>query len=154
MLRGEDGTSPKATFGSDVYAFGVILWEVRCCDWSPSLRGNAAVALTSVVPMRTLVRSSRLALPPRFFHEQLMTWTVPWGRANPHYVVHVKSNGGHLEIPSTPESLAQLPGSDTDKAAFQRLAPRYTRLIKQVRCKGGCEACKLQCSGRKCPFQS
>ena len=42
-------------------------------------------------------------------------------------------NGGHLDIPSTPQSLARLPGTQQETAAFQRVAVRYTRLMKQVR---------------------
>jgi serine/threonine protein kinase len=62
---------------------------------------------------------------------ELMTWDIPWKGVTTYRVMYLKMNGGHLDIPSTPESLAQLPGTDTDRAAFQRVADRYTQLIKQ-----------------------
>lgn len=62
-----------------------------------------------------------------------MTWDVPWSGEPTYRVMYLKMNGGHLDIPSTPKSLAQLPGTDKDKAAFQRVAAHYTQLIKQVR---------------------
>lgn len=62
-----------------------------------------------------------------------MTWDVPWNGVPFNRIMYLKMSGGHLEILSTPQSLAQLPGTDRDKAAFQCVAVRYTRLMKQVR---------------------
>lgn len=62
-----------------------------------------------------------------------MTWDVPWNGVPFNRIMYLKMNGGHLDIPSTPQSLARLPGTQQEKAAFQRVAVRYTRLMKQVR---------------------
>ncbi|PRW50898.1 Serine threonine- kinase CTR1 [Chlorella sorokiniana] len=77
-----------ATFASDAYAYGCILWE-------------------------------------------LMTWDAPWSGVLPAVVYGYKMNGKQLELPSTPEALAQLPGTDKDRAAFARVAPQYIRVIQQ-----------------------
>ena len=66
-----------------------------------------------------------------------MTWDLPWEGLGPDQIDSRKVKGGHLDIPSSPESLNRLPGTQQDKAAFQRVAARYTRLMKQVRWRGG-----------------
>ena len=66
-----------------------------------------------------------------------MTWDFPWEGLGPDQIDSLKARGGHLDIPSSPESLNRLPGTQEDKDAFQRVAARYTRLIKQVRRWGG-----------------
>ncbi|PRW50803.1 Serine threonine- kinase CTR1 [Chlorella sorokiniana] len=62
---------------------------------------------------------------------ELMTWSIPWSGVVPARIIGLKMNGMHLELPSTPESLAQLPGTDKDRAAFPRVAPQYIRVIQQ-----------------------
>lgn len=68
---------------------------------------------------------------------ELMTWEVPWKDVFKWQLWGIKANGCHLDIPSTPQSLAELPGTQKDRAAFQRVAPRYTGLVKQVRQQRG-----------------
>lgn len=63
---------------------------------------------------------------------ELMTWDVPWAGVAVDQIMQLKRNGGHLDISSSPNSLAALPGAKSDKAAFQRVAVRYIDLIKQV----------------------
>lgn len=62
-----------------------------------------------------------------------MTWELPWARTPHSEVRAIKLRGGHLDLPSSSASLAALPGTGQDRAAFQRVAVRYIKLIKQVR---------------------
>ena len=135
-MRGE-----PATASGDVYAFGVVLWEVRSRGYRRAWAQGRQPPPLPPLPASICPHSAAPHAAPRASPcLQLMTWQLPWQGTIAARIMYVKANGGALDLPP-PE---QLPGTSADRTAFARVAPQYTALITQVgaraQCSGGASA--------------
>lgn len=138
----------RSTEASDVFSFGIVLWEA-------SLRSDGAVRVSerAAGAQAHRARAPRRARPPSLAScgeqplrppaarpvPQLMSWEIPWSKVSPWSVVAQLLNGGRPALPAYEE----LPGGAADNAAFRPALPAYEALVR---------ACWAQAPGERPDF--